>query len=150
MKREHVSKMAIVLSLLTAAMVSISASPALAGVEGLWSTVDGKSRVAISRCGDKFCGQIVWLKEPDDDTGNPKTDINNEDDKLKSRPILGMKLLHSFKVSGEVSWDNGKIYNPEDGKTYSSSMKLVEPEVLEVKGCVFIFCKSQVWNRVAE
>lgn len=138
------------ISLFSGLAMMVTASPSFAGIDGLWSTVDDKSRVAISACGDRVCGEISWLKEPNDTSGNPKADLNNQDEKLKTRPILGLKLLHSFKPVGESRWDDGKIYNPEDGKTYSSTMELVSEDVLEVKGCVFIFCKSQVWNRVAE
>ena len=45
-------------------------------------------------------------------------------------------------------WDDGTIYNPKDGKTYSSTLTLTKPDELEVDGCVMIFCKTQVWTRV--
>jgi uncharacterized protein (DUF2147 family) len=125
-------------------------SPALAGVQGVWSTQEDKSRVQIVPCGDKLCGEIIWLKEPNDDKGNPKIDKNNQNENLKTRSILGLKLLNGFVANGENKWGDGKIYNPEDGKTYSSNLKLVGDDVLEVEGCVFIFCKAQTWTRVAD
>lgn len=132
---------------LAAAMVCL-ASPAFADVTGTWSTVDDKSHVKIEPCGDKFCGKIIWLKEPDTKDGKPKTDENNTNEALKTRPILGMELLTGFVAAGSDEWDDGTIYNPEDGKTYSSTMTLADPKKLEVKGCVLFFCKTQVWNRV--
>ncbi|MCR9213505.1 MAG: DUF2147 domain-containing protein [Proteobacteria bacterium] len=130
------------------AMAFFTVTPAFADVTGTWSTVDDKSHVKIEPCGDKFCGKIIWLKEPDTKEGKPKTDENNTDDALKSRPILGMELLNGFVPAGSNEWDDGTIYNPEDGKTYSSTMTLADPKKLEVKGCVLFFCKTQVWNRV--
>jgi uncharacterized protein (DUF2147 family) len=130
------------------AMGFFTVTPAFADVIGTWSTVDDKSHVKIEPCGDKFCGKIIWLKEPDTKEGKPKTDENNTNDALKSRPILGMELLNGFIAAGSNEWDDGTIYNPEDGKTYSSTMTLADPKKLEVKGCVLFFCKTQVWNRV--
>jgi uncharacterized protein (DUF2147 family) len=43
----------------------------------------------------------------------------NPNDKLKSRPILGLNILSNFKFDGTKEWKNGKIYDPQTGKTYS-------------------------------
>ena len=122
--------------------------PARADVSGVWSTVEGKSHVKIEPCGDKMCGKIVWLKEPLTADKIDKTDMKNEDPKLQGRKILGLPLLEGFVKEDKNEWDDGTIYNPEDGKTYSSSMTLADPNTLEVKGCVLFFCKTQTWTRV--
>ncbi len=133
---------------LAAVFVSKAAS---ADVIGIWETVEGKSHVEITSCeGDKFCGKIIWLKEPNDEKGKPKVDINNQDEKLRSRPIIGINLLSGLEKTGDQEWDDGSIYNPEDGNTYSSEMRLKEPDVLEVEGCVLFICKKQIWNRVKQ
>lgn len=121
---------------------------ARADVTGVWSTVEDKSHVKIEPCGDKMCGTIVWLKEPLTEAKTDKTDMKNEDPKLQGRKILGLPLLNGFVKEGDNEWDDGTIYNPEDGKTYSSSLSLVNPNTLEVKGCVLFFCKTQTWTRV--
>ncbi|WP_169569069.1 DUF2147 domain-containing protein [Sneathiella limimaris] len=118
-------------------------------VVGIWETVEGKSHVEISKCQtDKYCGKITWLKEPNNDKGQPKTDINNQDVKLRERKILGIELLSGLEKVGANEWDDGDIYNPEDGNTYSSEMSLLDDNTLEVKGCVLFICKTQVWKRI--
>ena len=47
------------------------------GVIGTWATDGDKSHVEIAPCGLKFCGIIVWLKEPLDGDGKLKHDANN-------------------------------------------------------------------------
>lgn len=122
---------------------------AQADVTGTWSTVEGKSHVVIAVCdGDKFCGTINWLKEPNNEEGAPKKDINNKDEGLRDRGILGISLLKGLEKTGDNEWDDGYIYNPEDGETYSSEMKLIDDNTLAVKGCVLFFCKEQLWSRV--
>ena len=37
----------------------------------------------------------------------------------------------------------GRIYNPQNGRTYSASLKLRSPDILEVKGCVLIVWDSR-------
>ena len=118
---------------------------------GLWLTEGGKSRVEIAPCGDKLCGTIVWLKEPLDDAGKEKVDANNPDEALRSRKLLGLPLLNGFvRASEDGVWENGTIYNPEDGKTYRSKMTLKDADTLKVRGYVGIplFGKTQIWTRV--
>ena len=121
---------------------------AYANPQGMWLTEGGKSHVKIEPCGEKLCGAIVWLKEPNNDDGSAKLDINNENDSLRDRPIVGLRMLTNFVEKGAGKWDSGKIYNPEDGKTYSSKIEIADPKTLKVSGCVFIFCKTQTWTRV--
>lgn len=130
------------------ASLSLLASVASADVTGVWSTVEGKSHVKIEPCGDKFCGKIVWLKEPNNPEGKPKKDLNNTEKSLKTRPILGLELLSGFTPESKTEWEDGTIYNPEDGKTYSSTLTISKSGVLEVEGCVLFLCKTQVWKKV--
>lgn len=125
-------------------------SPALAKITGEWLTEGGKSKVRIENCGEKLCGSIVWLKEPNSKTGGAKTDLNNPDEKLQMRPILGLRLIGGF-IRGEEDnvWEDGEIYNPEDGETYSCTLTLQENGTLEVRGYIGwpIFGKTQIWTR---
>ncbi len=116
---------------------------------GVWTNEDGKARFEIYKCGDKLCGKIVTLKEPNRN-GKPKLDINNEDKKLKNRPLLGMRFMEGFEYDGKNKWDEGTIYDPESGKTYSSYMKATGPNKMEVKGYIGISLigRTQYWTRV--
>lgn len=118
---------------------------------GIWADGDKKSTIEIYKCGDKLCGKIVSLTVPNDPTtGKPKLDTKNPDPKLKTRPRLGIVLMQGFKYDDDNKWDDGKIYNPEDGKTYSCYMKLENANTMEVKGYIgfSLIGKSQTWTRV--
>ena len=47
-------------------------------------------------------------------------------------------------------WSGGRIYNPEDGKTYKCKLTLKDDNTLTVRGYVglTIFGKTQYWTRV--
>lgn len=113
-------------------------------VTGEWVTQDKSGLVTISRCGDSVCGKITkaLIEKPN----YPKNDIHNPDPKLRSRPILGMTFLSGFKGAGG-EWTDGRIYDPESGKTYKSRLRLNGDGSLKVSGCVLVFCQSQRWTR---
>ena len=123
------------------------AGAALAGPEGTWLTEGGKSHVEIRLCGDEYCGRLVWLREPNNEDGSVKLDENNKDEALRSRTIVGIELLTGFAAGGDGPWKGGRIYNPENGKTYRSNLRLKDAGTLRVSGCVFIFCETQIWTR---
>ena len=51
--------------------------------------------------------------------------------------LLG-ENLKNFEKKSENKWENGKIYDPNNGKTYSSEMHLVNSKLLNVRGFVGI------------
>ena len=63
---------------------------------GVWFNTEKDAKVEIYKCGDKYCGKIIWLKFPNNEEGTPKMDKNNPDDKLKKRAVLGLNLLSGF------------------------------------------------------
>jgi len=129
-----------------AVLATLGAAPARADPLGLWSTPGGKAKVKISACGAALCGAIVSLREPTDETGKPKLDINNADAAKRARPIVGLSLLSGMKPDGD-RWA-GQIYNPEDGKTYKAYMTPQVDGGLKIEGCALagLVCKTQVWT----
>ena len=117
-------------------------------VLGLWYNGSKESKIEIFKCGDRYCGRVVWLKEPITD-GIPKVDKNNPDEKLKQRPILGMILMKDFLYGGDNVWDKGEIYDPKSGKTYSCKMALVNGNRLDVRGFIGISLigRTDTWTR---
>ncbi|MBO2010975.1 DUF2147 domain-containing protein [Hymenobacter negativus] len=118
---------------------------------GIWTNAEKKATFEIYKCGDKLCGKIVSLTVPNDPaTGKPKTDSQNPEVKLRSRPRLGLVFMQDFKYDSDNKWDDGKIYDPESGKTYSCYMKMESANTMEVKGYIgfSLIGKSQTWTRV--
>jgi uncharacterized protein (DUF2147 family) len=120
---------------------------------GTWLTEDGRAKVRIEKCGAdhaNICGNVVWLKDPLDEHGKPKTDEKNPDPAKRSRPALGMPLFIDLKPDDEQVY-SGEIYNAENGKNYDVTFQVDKPADLHVKGCMLsILCGSQHWSRVAD
>ncbi|MFK7841113.1 MAG: DUF2147 domain-containing protein [Sphingorhabdus sp.] len=122
------------------------ATPALAAdsIHGNWMTQERDAVIKISKCGATVCGRIYkYLVPPPDGAG--QKDVNNPNKKLRSRTLLGMAILTGFKPDGKI-W-RGKIYDPKNGKTYRSEVRLKSQNRLEMKGCVAFFCQAQNWAR---
>jgi Delta7-sterol 5-desaturase len=121
-------------------------------IRGEWATQGYSARVMIKPCAsspDQLCGTITWLWEPVDASGKPAKDAQNPDPARRELPLVGLDMLTGFKPSSErQQWSGGQIYNPEDGRTYNASLRLLSSELLEVKGCVMVFCARQVWRRL--
>ena len=117
---------------------------------GTWYTAEGKGQVKIVNCGGALCGNLIWLKEPNDpDTNKPKLDKNNADASKRTRPLIGIPIVLNMKPSGTPDKWDGSVYNAEDGKTYTGSFALTGPNTADLKGCVMggLICKSQNWTR---
>ncbi len=100
-------------------------------VLGKWLNEDKDAHVKIFMKGDKYFGKLVWIKDPiDPDTGKPKLDKNNPDPALQSRPSLGLELLTNF-VFDDDEWEDGEIYDPKTGKTYSCYMEFPDDDNLD-------------------
>jgi uncharacterized protein (DUF2147 family) len=121
-------------------------------VLGLWLVGNGKAKVKIDKEGKKYVGKIVWLKNPNDDSGHPRVDKNNPDASKRKNPILGITLLKDFEYDGDNEWVSGTIYDPENGKTYSCKITLKDQNTIEVRGYVGIsmFGRTDVWKRQKE
>ena len=115
------------------------------GANGVWRLDSGKVTVRIAPCGSDLCGAIVGLAKPLNKEGEPKVDRKNPNESLRNRPLMGLTILANMKPAGENKW-KGTIYNADDGRTYSSYMKLSGSN-MKVKGCVGPFCKTMVFVR---
>ncbi len=118
---------------------------------GVWEPSHGKARVKIEKIGNKYYGKVVWLKEPiDPETKEKKRDKNNPDPALRKRRTLGLKILKDFKSNGKGYWDDGTIYDPENGTTYNCHITMKNKNTIKIRGYVGIsaFGRTDVWKRL--
>lgn len=132
-----------------AALFGVADLPALAvDAFGVWATSDADAHIKVGPCGDQLCAQIVWLKDPiDKDTGKASLDKNNPDPEKRKLPIVGLQLFQNMKATAANNW-KGKIYNPDDGKSYDATVTF-EDAKLKVKGCGLggLICQTEIWTR---
>jgi hypothetical protein len=124
-------------------------------VRGTYWNAEKTSHIRIYRAKNgKYYGKIEYLKEPNDENGNPKTDPENPDKELRSRSRLGMVIMNSFSWSeSESRWQDGTIYDPISGNTYDGYMyfKGENRTVLYLRGYMLGMTwlgRTSEWTRV--
>jgi uncharacterized protein (DUF2147 family) len=110
---------------------------------GDWKVADGVANIRVAQCNGNMWGVVAWEKVPGG------KDKNNPDTAKQSRPTLGMPILIDMKKKpGADAWE-GQVYNAKDGQLYSSTIKPVGADQLEIQGCVLGFlCGGESWTRV--
>jgi len=119
-------------------------------VVGKWLSESGEGQIQVYKKGDRYFGKLVWLKFPDGDDGKPKVDARNPDPGKQKRTINGLELLQNFSFSGDNVWEDGTIYDPKTGKTYSCKLTLVSNNKLNIRGFIgiSILGRTEKWTRV--
>lgn len=117
---------------------------------GLWHTIDDhtnkiKSLVEIRIVNGELKAIVkeIYLLPHE---GNDPVCTECKGD-LNGKKIVGMKMLWGF-AHQENKWIDGKILDPGNGNTYSSSMWLIDKNTLKVRGYLGPFYRSQIWKRV--
>jgi uncharacterized protein (DUF2147 family) len=124
---------------------ALEADKEASDIIGVWMPSEGTAYVKIFKEKDKekYHGKIVWLKEPNDEAGNPRKDT-------EGKPILNMLNLKNF-VFEDGEWVDGTIYDPKTGNTYYSTIEMVNENKLEVRGSLDPFGligRTDTWVRM--
>ena len=130
---------------------------------GNWKPSNGRSVVQIYKGNpqngedaNKYYGKIVWLSEPNDEDGNPRTDINNDDKKRQKQPLKGLVIMKDMEfeeIDGRVVyWEGGTIYDPNNGSTYDFEAEIDKKNANTMDGRGFIgvslFGRTDTWTRL--
>jgi uncharacterized protein (DUF2147 family) len=93
---------------------------------GMWLTEEKEGKVRIEQCGTNLCGYSV----------DAKSNQNGEKVLINMKPV-------------KDKW-TGRIYDPNTGSTYDSTIALKGSDSLRVQGCAFggMFCGGQTWSRL--
>ncbi|MES1972181.1 MAG: DUF2147 domain-containing protein [Pseudomonadota bacterium] len=137
-------------------MMAVLAAVALLGADvaappnpliGRWRTEKRNGIVELAPCGPAICGKVLdgapLRANPD------QRDVRNRDAALRVRRVMGLRVLEGF-TGGPRTWTGGPMYDPDTGDGASSGyLTLLNPDTLQVKGCIVAFlCRTQTWTRI--
>jgi len=117
-------------------------------IEGKWYNEEKTAKVEIYLAKNgKYYGKIVWLKDPEKN-GKPRTDEHNPKESERDKPLMGLLLLKSFVKDGNV-YEDGSIYDPKNGKTYSCKITYKNANTLSIRGYIGISMigRTTTWTR---
>lgn len=143
------------LSILLAGLVASTVYAANTSPEGYWKTIDDvtgqtKSIIQIWKTSNQvLVGKVVKIF-PADGSGDQTKLCTACEGAAHNQPVVGMVILSGLRVT-PTQWDDGKILDPENGKTYSCSLRVADNgKTLNLHGYVGIpiLGRSQTWQRV--
>ncbi len=143
-------------AVLTLSIPMVSLAAQADDILGVWFNGEKDAKIEIVKCAEKYCGKIIWLKEPnypegskDGTPGTPKLDHNNPDAAFKKAPVLGLQIVYDFAFAGDDLWKDGRVYDPKNGKTYKGKMTLISPQQLNLRGYIGISLigRTTSWTR---
>ena len=114
-------------------------------VEGLWLVADGDGLVRISLVDGNPVGVIAGSVSDQEE----RKDELNPDPALRDRSLMGLQILGGFRQDGDGRWKKGRIYDPNNGKTYKCNLRVVDKNRLEVRGYIGVSWvgRSEEWTR---
>jgi len=135
----------IMLTVISGLFLATGLAPALAlDPTGDWRVADGVANIRVAQCNGSMWGAVAWEQTPGG------RDNHNPDVSKQNRPSLGMAILIDMKKKPGVDTWEGRVYNAKDGQFYSSTIKPLGPDQMEIQGCVLGFlCGGETWTRVA-
>ena len=124
-------------------------------VAGIWWNDKKTSKIEVKEENGKYIGTVIYINPEKYVNGEPEKDFNNPVEKLRTRSRLGLQILSGLKYVAEDSqWQNGSIYDPDNGKTYDCYCWFDEdPNVLKLKGYVAgikWLGRSTTWTRTTK
>jgi hypothetical protein len=105
------------------------------------------SIISIRECDGRLCGVMehIFTAEGEDPLGI--LDTNNPEESLRTRPLIGIKLLDSFNPFQKKGiYRDGLIYDPRSGKSYKGKLSLIDEFTLKVEGCIAFLCQGVQWD----
>lgn len=137
----------------SALMVLMSMSLFGQSCVGVWDTYDDKtgkkkSKVELYKKDGKLYGKITYLYPREGRGPNPK--CTKCEGNLKDKPLNGLILLGGLTWNGS-EWEDGYIVDPETGKQYTLKLWIDpdNPDVLNVRGYIGFFYRTQTWKKVS-
>ena len=124
---------------------------------GFYQTIDDETNMPKSivriyeyRDGDdiEVAGRIVALYNADGTISETLSNPTRIADQVKGAPkMVGLDILWNMEFDADDNkYEDGKIMDPKSGKVYSSVMWQDVPEILNVRGKIGPFGRTQHWN----
>ncbi len=129
-------------------------------IDGYWQTISDTTDKPSSvfkiqrykvKGKEEYFGKVIKICPQD---GNKPTDVckncSGSVSYLHNKPIQGMTILFSLINQGNNVYSDGEILDPKEGKVYSVTLTLEQPNKLKVRGYIgfSLLGRTQYWYRL--
>ena len=118
-----------------------NAQPNADDVVGVWLNQAKDGYVQVFEENGEYFGQIA---------GAPLDSARREESNPEGgKNLLGMRILKDFSYNGDNLWEDGTVFDPDNGKTYSAKMWLEDENTLKLRGFIgfSLLGRTVVWSR---
>lgn len=106
-------------------------------IVGVWWNDEKTSKIQVEKKDGKYIGTIMYIIPEKYVNGQPPKDDKNPNPALRDKSKLGLRILEGFVYNTkEKNWENGRIYDPNNGKTYDCYAWLESNDLLKLKGFI--------------
>ena len=121
------------------ALLLLASAPASASVEGRWTNPRRSVVIEVGRCGQAWCGTVVWA--------TPKAKRNAA--KGGTENLIGTRILSGARPVGPNVY-KGRGFVPKRNIYAPATIRQTGPNTMVVEGCTLagLLCKEQRWTRV--
>lgn len=118
---------------------------------GTWLNEPGDAKIEVYKQNGQYFGKIIWLKNDVEDDGTaPNRDDKNPNERFRNRRVIGINILtHLHWNAEEKEYNEGEIYDPRSGSTYSLYGYIQKDGKLFLKGYIgfSLLGRSTIWTR---
>jgi uncharacterized protein (DUF2147 family) len=132
------------LTLICLAALSVGAANSAAALDyptGLWVNDEDGWVVETKPCDGTLCGYLVGFRATHPHPpGYVSRDGLNPDSSRRAAPLCGLRLIGGFTPSKRAKgdWDDGWIYDPVNGRTYSGTISMIDADTVRLRAYVGI------------
>lgn len=111
---------------------------------GTYLTEGGKAKIKVTKQGAAYVGTLIWTSRGD------VLDEHNPTKSERTKKLVGKVILTGLKYDSGSDYKGGKIYDPENGKTYSCKVTTEANGNLKMRGFigVSLLGRTTSWTRV--
>lgn len=111
-----------------------------------------QSKVKISKMQNgKYRAQVTWVSNLKMEDGSIRTDVKNPDKSKRNVRADQIVLLENLEYDAKANvWNNGKIYDPVNGKIYKVEVSFKDDTTLKLRGYIGIptIGRTVYWTKV--
>lgn len=106
-----------------------------------------KSKIKIYKYQDGYRAQVFWVANPKNADGSVKLDSKNPD-KARAKLPISQAIIIDKVTYDDGEWCHGKVYNPEDGRRWTVTIKFKDAKTLQVRGSFLGIGKTVYWPKL--
>ena len=106
------------------------------------------SKVKVFKHNGGYRAQVIWVDNLKKEDGSIRLDEKNPDASKRNVRADQIILIDKVKYDGKEKWEDGKIYDPTSGKTFTVTLYFKDKNTLTVKGSIGPFFQRMYWTKI--